>query len=54
MLHLYICVYILYIILQGFIVYLESSLKFASKNFHNHPMSKVLYPFYRQENFASK
>lgn len=32
---------------------LESALKFASLNFHN-SMSKVLYPFSRQENLASK
>lgn len=31
---------------------LESALKFASLNFHS-PMSKVLYPFSRQENLAS-
>lgn len=32
---------------------LERALKFASLNFHN-PMSKVLYPFSREENLASK
>lgn len=43
-----------YYILHWEFYSIESDLKFASLNVHNNSVSKVSYPFYRQENFAPK